>query len=103
MNESDVTDIDGTAPASTAATMVRMDKVTKVFGDFVCLDELDLEVRSGEKVVVIGPSGSGKTTILRVLMTLERPDSGVIEVGGEPLYHERRGGELVKAREKHVR
>ena len=103
MNESDVANIDDSASASTAATMVRMDKVTKVFGDFVCLDQLDLEVRSGEKVVVIGPSGSGKTTILRVLMTLERPDSGVIEVGGEPLYHERRGGELVKAREKHVR
>jgi len=103
MSELDLDQTDGTASSASVATMIRMDKVQLAFGDFVCLDELDLEVRSGEKVVIIGPSGSGKTTILRVLMTLERPDAGVIEVGGEPLYHERRGDQLVKASEKHIR
>ena len=103
MSELELTNVDTTPSPASAAAMVRMDGVTKAFGDFVCLDQLDLEVRPGEKVVIIGPSGSGKTTILRVLMTLERPDSGVIEVGDEPLYHERRGTELVKASEKHVR
>jgi polar amino acid transport system ATP-binding protein len=83
--------------------MVRFDSVTKAFGDNVVLDGLDFEVAAGEKLVVIGPSGSGKTTILRVLMTLERPDSGLVQVGGEQLYHEERGGKLVKAGEKHVR
>jgi len=83
--------------------MVRFAGVTKRFGDHVVLDELDLEVAAGEKLVVIGPSGSGKTTILRVLMTLERPEGGEVFVDGEPLYHERRGDKLVRARERHVR
>ena len=49
------------------------------------LRELDLDVGPGEKVSIIGPSGSGKTTILRLLMTLADPDSGTIEVDGEPV------------------
>lgn len=83
-------------------TIVRFDKVTKAFGDNVVLDELDLEVAAGEKLVIIGPSGSGKTTILRVLMTLERPSGGVVEVDGEYLFHVRRNGQLRKASERHI-
>lgn len=83
--------------------VVRFDKVTKAFGDLVVLRELDLEVAPGEKIAIIGPSGSGKTTILRVLMTLEEPNAGVIYVDGEPLWHEYSNGELVKANEKHLR
>ncbi|HEX2179092.1 MAG TPA: ectoine/hydroxyectoine ABC transporter ATP-binding protein EhuA, partial [Actinomycetota bacterium] len=56
-----------------------------------------------EKIVIVGPSGSGKTTILRVIMTLDPPDSGVIWVGGEPLYHEKKGDQLVKASQAHIR
>ena len=82
---------------------VRFGGVTKRFGDLVVLDELDLDVDPGEKLVIIGPSGSGKTTILRVLMTLERPNAGTVEVGGEQLYHEARGGRLVPASERHIR
>src|SRR5690606_27396247 len=54
-------------------------------------------------VTLIGPSGSGKTTILRLLMTLVRPDEGTITVDGDNLYHERKGDRLVKASERHVR
>jgi polar amino acid transport system ATP-binding protein len=54
-------------------------------------------------VVIIGPSGSGKTTILRVVMTLERLDDGHIKIGDRQLYHEEKGGELVRASEKHIR
>ena len=61
---------------------VRMRDVHKAFGHNVVLQDLDLDVAPGERVVIIGPSGSGKTTILRVIMTLERPDSGTIEVNG---------------------
>jgi len=82
---------------------VRFERVTKRFGDLVVLDELDMDVAPGEKVVIIGPSGSGKTTILRVLMTLERPEGGTVEVGGEHLYHEARNGDLVPASDKHIR
>jgi len=104
MSELDLADSgDSPSPPTAARSMVRMEQVTKAFGDFVCLDGLDLDVAPGEKVVIIGPSGSGKTTILRVLMTLERPDSGVVRIGGDPLYHELRDGALVKAGGKHIR
>src|SRR5688572_11194251 len=83
--------------------MVRLEKINLSFGENHVLKDLDLTVAPSEKVVIIGPSGSGKTTILRVIMTLNRPDSGCVIVDGRHLYHEERNGELVKAREKHVR
>jgi polar amino acid transport system ATP-binding protein len=90
----------GHAPAGVAGhrgAAVAMEGVTKAFGDNVVLDHLDLHVDGGEKLVIIGPSGSGKTTILRVLMTLEHPDDGVITVGGEHLYHVVKDGKLKPA------
>ncbi|AUS81829.1 ectoine/hydroxyectoine ABC transporter ATP-binding protein EhuA [Actinoalloteichus sp. AHMU CJ021] len=79
------------------------DQISKRFGKNVVLDDLSFSVGSGERVTLIGPSGSGKTTILRMLMTLTKPDSGTIRVGEDYLYHEERNGELVKAGEQHVR
>jgi putative ABC transport system ATP-binding protein len=49
------------------------------------LDCFSLEIEAGEFAVVLGPSGSGKTTFLNILGGLERPDSGAIRVGGEPI------------------
>jgi polar amino acid transport system ATP-binding protein len=89
--------------AQTTGAAVSMEGVTKAFGDNVVLDDLDLHVAGGEKLVVIGPSGSGKTTILRVLMTLERPDAGVITVGGDHLYHVERDGQLLPAKQSDIR
>jgi len=83
--------------------LVRFRGVTKRFGAITVLDELDLDVAEGEMVSIIGPSGSGKTTVLRALMTLERIDEGVIEIGGEALTHMERGGRLVPADERHQR
>jgi polar amino acid transport system ATP-binding protein len=54
-------------------------------------------------VAIIGPSGSGKTTVLRMLMTLEEIDKGVIWVEGEPLTHMRKGDQLVRADRRHIR
>jgi polar amino acid transport system ATP-binding protein len=88
---------DGTEP------IVRMQKVVKRFGDNVVLDQLDLDVAPAEKLVIIGPSGSGKTTILRVIMTLERPQDGHVIIDGQHLYHEERNGSLKPARERHIR
>ena len=88
---------------SRSEPIVRFEKVTKAFGDLTVLRELDFEVAYGEKVTIVGPSGSGKTTILRVLMTLEKPDSGVIYVDGEPLWHRHVNRKLVEANEKHLR
>ena len=83
--------------------MVRFQKVSKRYGPLVVLNELDLEVAPGEMVTIIGPSGSGKTTVLRMLMTLETIDSGVIYVDGEPLTHMERNGRLVAANSAHTR
>lgn len=88
---------------SVGEPFVQFDKVTKAFGDLVVLRELDFEVGRLEKVSIVGPSGSGKTTILRVLMTLEKPNAGVIYVDGQPLWHKEVNGKLVEADEKHLR
>lgn len=83
--------------------LIRFDKVTKRFGENTVLDNLDFSVDSGKHVTLIGPSGSGKTTILRLLMTLLKPDEGTIKVGGDYLTHEQKNGKLVPAGEKHIR
>lgn len=82
--------------------MVRMRSIDKSWGENHVLNELDLDVAPGEKVVIIGPSGSGKTTILRVVMTLDRPDSGTVEIDGRHLYHSDAAGS-VPAGDKHIR
>jgi polar amino acid transport system ATP-binding protein len=83
--------------------MVRFDSVTKSYGALTVLDSLDLDVAAGEKVAIIGPSGSGKTTVLRMLMTLETINGGVIWVDGEPLTHVEKNGAMVPADQKHLR
>ncbi|MEV5881867.1 amino acid ABC transporter ATP-binding protein [Streptomyces sp. NPDC052020] len=66
--------------------MVRLEQVSKRFGEKTVLDRLDFSVDAGKHVTLIGPSGSGKTTILRLLMTLAKPDEGTITVDGRTLY-----------------
>ena len=97
---------EATAPERTSVSdgraMIRFEKVRKTYGDLVVLDDLDFQAAEGEKVAIVGPSGSGKTTILRVLMTLVRPDSGKVFVDGKPLWHKEVGGKTVPADEKHL-
>ena len=62
--------------------LLRLDSVVKSFGDNVVLDGIDLEVATGEVLVVIGPSGSGKSTLLRCINLLEPLDSGRIVFEG---------------------
>jgi polar amino acid transport system ATP-binding protein len=92
-----------TSDSTSTEALIRFDSVTKRYGDRTVLDRLSFTVSSGRHVTLIGPSGSGKTTILRLLMTLDRPDEGTIMVDGDYLTHERVRGELVAAGEKHVR
>lgn len=87
----------------TEEPIIKFDKVIKRFDDLTVLRELDFDVRKGEKVSIIGPSGSGKSTVLRILMTLEGIDGGMITVGGEPLWHEKGpDGTLRPASETHL-
>lgn len=76
--------------------IIEFHDVCKAWGDNVVLNNLDFAVAPGEKVSIIGPSGSGKTTILRILMTLERPGSGTVDVAGEPLWD---AGEIARRHE----
>ena len=62
--------------------LLRLDRVVKSFGDNLVLDGIDLEVATGEVLVVIGPSGSGKSTLLRCVNLLEPLDSGQIVFEG---------------------
>ncbi|GAB2742506.1 ectoine/hydroxyectoine ABC transporter ATP-binding protein EhuA [Streptomyces bullii] len=73
-------------PTGSTSELVRLEQVTKRFGDVTVLDHLDFSVDAGKHVTLIGPSGSGKTTILRLLMTLTKPDEGTITVDGERLF-----------------
>ncbi len=77
--------------------------VHKSFGDVDVLKGIDLEIAPAEKVALIGPSGSGKTTIIRMLMTLEQPTSGIIEIDGNNLWHMEKDNELIPANEKYLR
>ncbi|MBX6321719.1 MAG: ectoine/hydroxyectoine ABC transporter ATP-binding protein EhuA [Rhodospirillaceae bacterium] len=83
--------------------MVRFEHVMKRYGPLVVLDDLNLDIAPNEKVAIIGPSGSGKTTVLRMLMTLECIDGGVIWVDGEPMTHMERDGRLIPADMRHLR
>ena len=83
--------------------LVKFTDVTKQYGDLVVLDKLNLEIKKNEMVSIIGPSGSGKTTVLRVLMTLEKINQGVIHLDGEPLTHMETNGNLIEASEKYLR
>ncbi len=85
------------------APLVRFMNVSKHYGPLTVLDSLNLDIANKEIVSVIGPSGSGKTTVLRMLMTLEEIDDGVIYVDGKPLTHMVRDGKLVRANQKHLR
>jgi polar amino acid transport system ATP-binding protein len=85
-----------------AEPIISVESVSKSFGSLQVLKELNFSVQPGEKIALIGPSGSGKTTVLRILMTLESLDDGVIRVEGETLWHKEVDGRLQPADEAHL-
>ncbi|HOP73683.1 MAG TPA: sulfate ABC transporter ATP-binding protein [Bacillota bacterium] len=62
---------------------IKVEHITKNYGDFQALKDLSLDIPGGELVALLGPSGSGKTTLLRIIAGLEQPDSGRITFHGE--------------------
>ena len=76
--------------------IVRLEKVTKRFGDFTALNGVDVSVTEGEVVAIIGPSGSGKSTLLRTINQLEPHDEGRIFFDGMELTDD--GRTLAKIR-----
>ncbi|MEP6909871.1 MAG: ABC transporter ATP-binding protein [Actinomycetota bacterium] len=67
---------------------VRLEEVTKAWGDVVAVDELSLEIPAGEFFTMLGPSGSGKTTTLRLIAGFELPDEGHIFLKGNDVTRE---------------
>jgi sulfate transport system ATP-binding protein len=61
---------------------IRIDNVSKAFGDFAAIREVSLTIRKGALVALLGPSGSGKTTLLRVIAGLEHPQQGRVILDG---------------------
>jgi iron(III) transport system ATP-binding protein len=64
---------------------VRLDSVSKSFGPTRAVEDVSLELRRGELLAVLGPSGCGKTTLLRLIAGFERPDSGEVRIGSQPV------------------
>jgi aspartate/glutamate/glutamine transport system ATP-binding protein len=62
--------------------VIQLEGVNKHFGHLHVLKDINLSVKTGEKLVVIGPSGSGKSTLIRCMNLLEKPSSGKVTVDG---------------------
>lgn len=82
--------------------IVELKNIYKSYQDNIVLNDLNLNVVKNEKISIIGSSGSGKSTLLRLLMTLEKPDSGYIKIENEYLYRVVKNGIEKTANEKHI-
>lgn len=89
--------------ASKRPPAVAFGNVSKHFDETAVIECMNLSVDMGEKLVIIGPSGSGKTTVLRLMMTLEKPDNGRIEIDGSLLGCAWNHGRLVEDNRKNLR
>ncbi|MGW2152881.1 ABC transporter ATP-binding protein [Nonomuraea sp. NPDC001699] len=65
--------------------MLRIDGITRRFGDVTALDDVSLEIEQGEFFALLGPSGCGKTTLLRIIAGFESPDAGTVTLDDEDL------------------
>jgi putative ABC transport system ATP-binding protein len=71
--------------SSRPTPVVRLDGVTKQYGNATALDAITLSIGAGEAVAVMGPSGSGKSTLLNMIAGLDRPTAGTVTVQGEQI------------------
>ena len=67
----------------TEETQIKLIEVSKVFQDFIAVDNINLDIKKGEFFSLLGPSGCGKTTTLRMIAGLENPSAGRIMLGGK--------------------
>ena len=63
--------------------MVTCSEIKKSYGNLEVLKGIDLSINKGEVVSIVGASGAGKTTLLQILGTLDKPDSGIVQIDGE--------------------
>lgn len=65
--------------------MIRIEKITKSFGDLQVLKGINLEVPAGKLYSIVGPSGAGKTTLLQIIGTLSQPNSGKVIINNKTI------------------
>ena len=73
---------------STSIPTVRLNRVTKRFGEFSAVSELSIDAYAGRVYGLLGPNGAGKTTTIRMIVNITRPDSGQIELFGREITAE---------------
>lgn len=66
--------------------MIRVEKVTKSFGNLTVLKGVDIEIPAEKVVAIVGPSGAGKTTLLQIMGTLSHADSGKVFIDGKDVF-----------------
>ena len=81
--------------------MIRIENLTKTFGELQVLKGVSLEVKRGEVISIVGPSGAGKTTLLQLIGTLDKPSSGEIFFNDEELSR-MNSKRLATFRNKHI-
>jgi iron(III) transport system ATP-binding protein len=74
-------------PLQQDTSWLQFQSVSKRFGQFQALHDVNLTIRKGEFLCLLGPSGCGKTTLLRILAGLEQQDSGSLVMGGHDISH----------------
>ncbi|WP_432648848.1 amino acid ABC transporter ATP-binding protein [Methylomarinum roseum] len=78
--------------------MIKVEHLSKKFGDLVVLKDITTEIKTGEVVSIIGPSGTGKSTLLRCLNLLETPSGGTIQINGQDMLDKKTN--VAKIRQK---
>ena len=78
------------------APIITIEKVSKWYGHFQVLTDIDLQVRAGERIVLCGPSGSGKSTLIRCINHLEKVQQGRIVVDGHVLTDQAKNVDAVR-------
>lgn len=77
--------------------VIRVNNLSKKYGNKIVLQNIDFQIPNGETVAVVGPNGTGKTTLLEILMTLRKGDDGTVEILGHSL-HEQKNVDAVRAK-----
>ena len=80
------------------APVIEMNRLSKYFGSFKALTNIDLRVSKGEKIVVCGPSGSGKSTLVRCISRLEKHDEGTLKVLGTTLTSDEKTSKVINSK-----
>ncbi len=78
------------AQATITDPLLSVERLTLAFGEKVVLQDLDLKVADGERVVILGRSGAGKSSLLRCIAALEQADGGSLSLGGVPYIQDGR-------------